>query len=443
MHKIKGHRSSGILFIFWLILLIFATPQLRSEIRNSDKMSTWMEFQFFYYVTYFTLITIMLFLNCFADKAPRISTYLNTSNNPSPEKSASFLNQLFFHWFLATVWKGWRRPLTEKDIHDINQENTSRELVPKFDKYFAESIEKNKKADLGNSKTTNGSILPVIVKAYSGPFWFSGFLMIFIIVFVLSMPFLLDELITFVTVPNAPLWQGFLLSFGLFLTTTLTAIFDGQYFWRTMVVSLRIRTGLISAIYRKALKISSAAKKQTTVGEIVNLMSVDAQNFSEMISYLHDLWSAPLMIGIATWLLWRLIGVAVFAGLAVMILMIPTSGVIASKLQKLQVTQMEIKDERVKSMNEILNGMKVLKLNAWEPSFEYLILGVRNKELAILRKAAIFNAGSYFAWSLTPFLVSLVSYCTFVMLGGKLDPNIAFVSMTLFNIIAFPMEISK
>lgn len=146
-HKFKGHRTSGLLFIFWVTLVIFASPQLRWVIReyDSDNLTTWMEFQFINYITYFTLISVMLVLNCFADKEPRQSTYPNKSSNPSPERSSSFLNQIFFQWFFATVWNGWRRPLTEADIYDINQENTSRELVPPFDKYFAESLEKGRK----------------------------------------------------------------------------------------------------------------------------------------------------------------------------------------------------------------------------------------------------------------------------------------------------------
>ena len=121
-------------------------------------------------------------------------------------------------------------------------------------------------------------------------------------------------------------------------------------------------------------------------------------------------------MGIAIWLLWDLMGVAVVAGLVVMVLMIPITGVIAAKLRDLQVTQMKIKDERVKSMNEILNGMKVLKLYAWEPSFEKAILDTRGNEMDVLKSAALLNAGTYFVWSLTPFLVGLASYITFVSL---------------------------
>lgn len=148
MHKIKGHVTSGLLFIFWVLLVIFASPQLRWEIQNlnGDNQTTWTEFQFINYITYFTLIVIMMLLNCFPDKQPRSTTYTNyTTNNPSPERSSSFLNRIFFQWFTHTTWIGYRRPLTDKDMYDINPDNAARELVPPFDKYFEQSVEKGRR----------------------------------------------------------------------------------------------------------------------------------------------------------------------------------------------------------------------------------------------------------------------------------------------------------
>ena len=63
-----------------------------------------------------------------------------------------------------------------------------------------------------------------------------------------------------------------------------------QYFEKMFVVGMNLRTCLISTIYRKALRMNSASKKDSTVGEIVNLMSVDAQRFMDLIPYLNMLW---------------------------------------------------------------------------------------------------------------------------------------------------------
>lgn len=79
----------------------------------------------------------------------------------------------------------------------------------------------------------------------------------------------------------------------------------------------------------------------------------------------------------------------------------------------IQVEQMQHKDSRIKLMNEILSGIKVLKLYAWELSFQEKVLEIRKNELSILKKAAYLNALSTFAWVSAPFLVSCVSVaCT-------------------------------
>lgn len=58
----------------------------------------------------------------------------------------------------------------------------------------------------------------------------------------------------------------------------------------------------------QALKISSSAKKESTVGEIVNLMSVDAQRFMDITTYINMIWSAPMQIILAIYFLWNLLG---------------------------------------------------------------------------------------------------------------------------------------
>ena len=91
-------------------------------------------------------------------------------------------------------------------------------------------------------------------------------------------------------------------------------------------------------ISRQALRLSTSARRETSVGEIVNLMSVDSQKFQEAPIFLHLLWSAPLTIGLCMYFLWQQLGPSVLAGLLVILLMIPVNGVIALKTRKLQVT---------------------------------------------------------------------------------------------------------
>lgn len=212
-------------------------------------------------------------------------------------------------------------------------------------------------------------------------------------------------LIAFVKNKEEPIWKGYFYAVLLLLTATIQTLVLSQYFHRMFLVGLRIRTALIAAIYRKALRMSNVARKESTLGEIVNLMSVDAQRFMDLTAYVNMIWSAPLQIVLALYFLWEILGPAVLAGLAVMIILIPVNALIANKVKTLQIRQMKSKDERVKLMNEVLNGIKVLKLYAWEPSFEQQILKIRAKEIQVLKEAAYLNAGTSFIWSCAPFLV--------------------------------------
>lgn len=58
----------------------------------------------------------------------------------------------------------------------------------------------------------------------------------------------------------------------------------------------------------QALRMSNSARKESTVGEIVNLMSVDAQRFIDLTAYINMIWSAPLQIALALYFLWETLG---------------------------------------------------------------------------------------------------------------------------------------
>lgn len=174
-----------------------------------------------------------------------------------------------------------------------------------------------------------------------------------------------------------------------------------------LVIGMKIRAVLIATIYKKTLKLSSSARNESSAGEIVNLMAVDAQRFMDLVTTINTIWSAPLQIILAFYFLWNEMGPSILTGLALMIIIIPINGYIAHHTKNFQTKQMKAKDHRVKLINEILNGIKLLKLYAWEPCFEDQVIEVRKKEISVLKKSAYLNASTSFILSCTPFLVSI------------------------------------
>uniref|UniRef100_A0A8C9L6E9 Multidrug resistance-associated protein 1 n=1 Tax=Pavo cristatus TaxID=9049 RepID=A0A8C9L6E9_PAVCR len=470
--RMKGVQSSGVMMIFWLISLLCATVIFRSKIMLALNTDTEVDaFRYVTFCTYFILLLVQLILSCFPEKPPLFSEAVNDPK-PCPEFSASFLSRITFWWITGLMIQGYRRPLEAKDLWSLNKEDTSEEVVPGLSRNWAKEWAKNKRQPLNilysskkqqKSSDSNGevteeaealiikpsqrnseaSLSKVLYKTF-GPYFLMSFL--FKAAHDLLMfagPEILKLLINFVNNKNAPDWQGYFYTGLLFVCACLQTLILHQYFHICFVTGMRLKTAIVGVIYRKALVITNSARKTSTVGEIVNLMSVDAQRFMDLATYINMIWSAPLQVILALYLLWQNLGPSVLAGVAVMILLVPVNAVMAVKTKTYQVAQMKSKDNRIKLMNEILNGIKVLKLYAWELAFREKVLEIRQKELKVLKKSAYLAAVGTFTWVCAPFLVALSTFAVYVKIdkNNVLDAQKAFVSLALFNILRFPLNI--
>lgn len=88
----------------------------------------------------------------------------------------------------------------------------------------------------------------------------------------------------------------------------------------------------------KALMLSSKSRGKSTAGEMVNLMSVDAQHLMELMTYINSLWSSPLQIAGAIYFLYYTLGISILAGVGVLVLTIPINMIFGVRMGALQVT---------------------------------------------------------------------------------------------------------
>lgn len=130
------------------------------------------------------------------------------------------------------------------------------------------------------------------------------------------------------------------------------------------------------------------------------------------------------------------------SGLGVLLILFPVNAVIWAVMEKYQSAQMIKKDQRVRLISEILGGIKVLKLYAWELSFVKRINSLREEEVHQLKVFQFLEGTQYFVWSSAPLLVALASFVTYVLIdpvNNVLDSQTAFVSLTLFNTMRGPL----
>uniref|UniRef100_A0A8C1PD89 ATP-binding cassette, sub-family C (CFTR/MRP), member 2 n=1 Tax=Cyprinus carpio TaxID=7962 RepID=A0A8C1PD89_CYPCA len=465
--------DSGSLFVFWLLQVVCAVFQFQSLLRdalNKEEIADLPRFCLFY-ISY-GLQLIALVLSAIADVSPE-----------NPEARATFLSRITFNWFNSMVIKGYKRPLVQEDMWDLNEKDSTQAFCQGFEEVMAKELikarcslqkkqnkrktksdhqnglakgvsqdvlvmeetgkkkEKKKKKKDSESEYPNSWLVPTIAKTSKAVLLESAFYKLIQDLLSFASPQLLKLMISFTQDKSSHAWTGYLYAVLLLVVAFLQSVILQQYFQRCFILGMKVRTSLMAAVYKKALVVSNDSRKESTAGEIVNLMSADAQRFNDVTNFIHLLWSCPLQIILAIAFLWIELGPSVLAGLLVMVLMVPINGWLATKSRGFQMENMKFKDKRMKIINDILNGIKVLKYYAWESSFEAQVQEIREKELKVMRKFAYLSSVSTFIFSCAPAIVSLATFAVFVSVSPDniLDAEKAFTSISLFNILRFPL----
>ncbi|RUP47989.1 ABC transporter type 1, transmembrane domain-containing protein [Jimgerdemannia flammicorona] len=204
-----------------------------------------------------------------------------------------------------------------------------------------------------------------------------------------------------------------------------------------------IRAAMIAAIYRKSLRLSPASRQTATVGEITNRMSVDAENFFWSAQSLGLVVATFYQIALALYFLYGQLSWAIFAGLGVILLTFPLNYWIGSSFNKWMKGKMQNMDRRMRLMNEIIGGIKIVKLYAWEKPFVNKVNEAREDEVKFLKQFGQGIAWITVMFTVAPYLVSIACFGVYAgVLADKehpLDSVRIFVSLSLIQLLNGPL----
>eukprot|EP00761_Pharyngomonas_kirbyi_P013067 gb/GECH01013094.1/.p1 GENE.gb/GECH01013094.1/~~gb/GECH01013094.1/.p1 ORF type:complete len:1376 (+),score=357.92 gb/GECH01013094.1/:1-4128(+) len=347
---------------------------------------------------------------------------------PCPEEQANIFSRLIFWWMGPLMKKGYRKTLDISDLFDLRKVEKSEKVSAEFQREWKKEKIKEKP-----------SLLKTLFQAYGWRFVSVGILKLCYDLSNLSSPLLIQLILTYIEEPSQPVWRGYLYVVLLFVMKIASLLMIHQYFHVVMTTAIRVRGGLITGVYNKSLGLSNSAKQGKTTGEIVNLMSIDTQRISDLLTYLHMSWSGAVQITICLIFLFNLIGWATIAGVVVMILLIPLQGYLTRFFAKMRRRILEWTDERIKIINEVLQGIRVIKFYAWEKSFLERVSGIRNKELSQLRQSAALRSVYGSIMQTSPVIVSVITFMVYALEGNDLKPSIIFPALAYFDLLRFPM----
>ncbi|WWD20306.1 hypothetical protein CI109_104782 [Kwoniella shandongensis] len=211
---------------------------------------------------------------------------------------------------------------------------------------------------------------------------------------------------------SEPAW-GWLLCFGLFTSNAVMYIATGvEWSISSTYLQGRIKLQLNTMLFNKTLRkkdIAAAGDDKGLVGgvkeeaakdkkkkedkkddtepeedeeavtsktQIMTLFTVDVDRVTEFVFHLFAITDSPIEIVVASIFVYKLLGVSALYGLLTAILSLPLNHFASKVVVRAQENLMKTRDQRTALMNEILQGIRMLKGETLTPSIAFTALAV-------------------------------------------------------------------
>ncbi|XP_069858835.1 ATP-binding cassette sub-family C member 4 [Dipodomys merriami] len=352
---------------------------------------------------------------------------------PNPLQDANLCSRVFFWWLNPLFKIGHQRKLEEDDMYSVLPQDRSKHLGEELQGYWDKEVLR------AEEDARKPSLTKAIIKCYWKPYLVLGIFTLIEEGTKVIQPIFLGKVINYFEDydPNNTVALHMAYGYATVLTvcTLILAILHHLYFYHVQCAGMRLRVAMCHMIYRKALRLSNLAMGKTTTGQIVNLLSNDVNKFDHVTIFLHFLWAGPLQAIAVTALLWMEIGISCLAGMAVLIVLLPLQSCIGKLFSSLRSKTAAFTDTRIRTMNEVITGIRIIKMYAWEKSFADLITHLRRKEISEVLRSSYLRGMNLASFFVANKIILFMTFTTYVLLGNAITASRVFVAMTLYGAV--------
>ncbi|CAI0378890.1 unnamed protein product [Linum tenue] len=350
----------------------------------------------------------------------------------TPYSDAGVLGLLSFSWMGSLIALGNKKAL---DLEDVPQLYKDDSVVQAFT-----SLKQRIESDGGSASEVTAFKL---AKALFFTAWKEILLTAFQALLYTGAsyvgPYLIDAFVQCLSGQEEYRNQGYVLASVFLVGKIVECITQRLWFFKLQQIGMRWRAAVVAMIYNKGLTLSCQSKQGQTSGEIINIMTVDAQRFGDFSWYIHDTWLVFLQVGLALYILYRNLGLASIATLVATIMVMLLNFPLGRLQEGYQEKLMKSKDNRMKATSEILRNMRILKLQAWEMKFLSKIIELRKIETIWLKSYGYAAAFISFVFWGAPTFVSVVTFGTCFLLGIPLESGKILSALATFRVLQEPI----
>lgn len=328
-------------------------------------------------------------------------------------KSAGFLSILTYWWMNELFKNGSKSSLQETDMLELIKADTSEEQCS--------ILERTWKNEIRNGGNKKPSLLRAILVAYRTRILVAGMVAVLLEFLRMGIAVIIADLVQyFEKQDTTPVWHAYAYAVSVTVSTVILALVHHQLFYQSFRTGWQVRVALCALMYKKTLRMSQKALCKTTTGKIVNLGATDVLRFDHFAAFVYYCLIGPIQCIVAATILWSEFGVAIIGGMGTLFVAMMIQTLCGKAFAMLRLLVAEITDDRVLCMNEVIAGMRIIKMYTWEKPFAKLLSKIRRREVRRILQSASVKACNMTIFICQEKVVAFATLAIYISNGGVL-----------------------
>ncbi|CCH46151.1 putative membrane protein [Wickerhamomyces ciferrii] len=363
-----------------------------------------------------------------------------------PYLTANIFSKITFHWVSPIIKKGYLRRIEDEDLWKLEGDLTVRSMTERFEANLEKRIEQWRSKNPDKEQFTKIVVIKAINDTFFRRFWIGGFSKFLADISMVLTPLLVRALIKIIqnkgdgkVVPHVGHAIG--IAIGISLMMIFSSLMICSTFHLSMLTGAQCKALLTNIIYRKAFKLSSKAKLKYPNGKVNSLVMSDLSRIDMAMGMFHFIWTFPITMIVVLIVLVCNLGPPGLIAIGLILVLVAFMFYVTSKLKLWRRQSTKFIDSRVRSINEIINSLKMIKFYCWEKPYYNAVEQYRTKEKGFILKIQLLKAILNTCVSMVPILGTMLVFLTmFKTSSGFVSYNI-FSAVTLLNTLRFPLNI--
>ncbi|XP_026888207.2 multidrug resistance-associated protein 9 [Electrophorus electricus] len=352
------------------------------------------------------------------------------SSRSSPIDDAGFFSFATFTWMTPMMWKLFRNNLDRNSL-SLSPRDGAHMNGERLQRLWDEEVER-----VGTEKA---SLVSVVMRFQRTRMIVSFFVSVLFTFGVFIGPsIVMYEILKYADQPEAStLVHGVGLCAALFVSEFSKAFFASLMWAMNMRTAIRLKSAFSMLAFHKIISLRTFGS--VTVGEMINVLTSDSYRMFEAVIFGTFLLCIPVLLIVCITYACYILGYTALLGVLTYLVFIPVQFFIARLINILRRRAVSVTDKRVRTMNEVLTCIKLIKMYAWEESFEKKITDIRKSEKSLLEKAGYVQSVNSSLTAIVPTLATIFTFIAHTALRLPLEPSVAYTIIAVFNSMRMSM----